>query len=173
MKLTRGVLLALSLTAAAPAAWAQPVPSAPAGEVTGAARAVNADTMQVGTTFVFLFGVESMERNQLCFIDGQPWDCYVAAVRALETITGVGDVTCTLMGQPDYLGRWLGTCRVAGVDVAEELTRTGFAFAKRDETLDYVPAEEAAAAAHIGFWQGAFQMPAEHRAADGITVDRP
>ena len=141
--------------------------------VTGPARAVNADTLQVGPTYVFLYGVESVERTQRCTIDGAPWACYPAAVRALENIIGVADVTCELTGEPDYLGRWLGTCFVAGTNVAEGLARVGFALAKRDETLDYVAAEEAAQAEAIGLWQGEFQHPAEHRAAEGIVLDRP
>ena len=141
--------------------------------VTGPARAINADTIAVDGTYVFLFGLESIERTQQCLIDGQPWSCYGAAVRGLETIIGVAEVTCTLIGQPDYLSRWLGTCFVVGTNVNEALVRAGFALAKRDETTDYVPAEEAARAERIGLWQSEFQHPAEHRAAEGIPLDRP
>jgi endonuclease YncB( thermonuclease family) len=62
---------------------------------------------------------------------------------------------------------------VAGKNINETLVRQGFAFAKRDETLDYVPAEDAARAENIGLWAANFQMPAEHRAAEGIFLDRP
>jgi endonuclease YncB( thermonuclease family) len=146
---------------------------AQAREVTGRARAVNADTIAVGTTYVFLFGIESMERTQICGKENIPWSCYDYAVRALETIIDVAPVTCTLIGEPDYLGRSLGTCTVAGKNVNEALVRVGFAFAKRDETLDYVPAEEAAKAEGLGLWAGEFQPPAEYRAAEGILLDRP
>ena len=146
---------------------------AQAREVTGRARAVNADTIAVGATYVFLFGIESMERTQICGKDNVPWSCYDYAVRALETIIDVAPVTCTLIGEPDYLGRSLGTCTVAGKNVNEALVRVGFAFAKRDETLDYVPAEEAAKAEGLGLWAGEFQPPAEYRAAEGIFLDRP
>lgn len=141
--------------------------------VTGQARAINADTIAVGETYVFLFGVESVERTQMCEIRGAPWSCYQAAVRGLENLIGVANVTCTLIGQPDYLGRWLGTCEAAGVNVNEALVRAGFALAKRDETLDYVPAEEAAVADGVGLWQGVFQHPAEFRDSEGIALDRP
>jgi endonuclease YncB( thermonuclease family) len=145
----------------------------PAREITGTARAVNADTIEVNGTYVFLFGIESVERTQQCYVDGRTWSCYEAAVRALETIIGVADVTCSLIDPPDYLSRWLGTCFVAGQNVNEALTRAGFALAKRDETLDYVAAEEAAHAEGIGLWQGEFQNPADYREAAGIVEDRP
>jgi len=163
------VFTALGFSVAASPVLAQGSPP----QVTGEARAVNADTIAVGGTYVFLYGVESVERAQRCLIGGVPWDCYAAAVRGLETIIGVADVTCDLIGEPDYLGRWLGTCFVAGANVNEALTRAGFALAKRDETLDYVAAEEAAREEGIGLWQAEFQHPAEHRAAVGILLDRP
>lgn len=166
-RLAAAALIALGLGAATTAGAQTP------GEVTGRARAVNADTIQVGSAYVFLYGIESMERNQMCVKDGVPWACYDYSVRALETIIDVAPVTCALIGEPDYLGRSLGTCTVAGKNVNETLVRQGFAFAKRDETLDYVPAEEAARAANLGLWAANFQMPAEHRAAEGIFLDRP
>lgn len=143
------------------------------GRVEGSARAVNADTIAVDGTYVFLYGIESVERTQACRIEQQVWACYEAAVRALETIIGVADVACELYGEPDYLGRWLGTCMVDGENVNEALVRAGFALAKRDETLDYVAAEDLAREEAIGLWQGEFQHPAEYREAEGILLDRP
>ncbi len=171
MRVAFKLMIAIGLGAAVASSKAEAQEPPPV--VTGPARAVNADTLQVGQTYVFLFGVESVERTQRCVIDGVPWACYAAAVRALENIIGVADVTCELTGEPDYLARWLGTCFVAGANVAEALTRAGFALAKRDETLDYVAAEAAAQTEAIGLWQGEFQHPAEHRAAEGIFLDRP
>jgi endonuclease YncB( thermonuclease family) len=142
--------------------------------VTGPARAVNADTMQVGTTYVFLWALESVEKTQICAIGRSPWtDCYDAAVRGLETIIGVAPVTCTEVGPADWIGRWLATCTVAGEDVGHQLVRAGWALAKRDESDMYVADEEAAHAEHIGLWQGEFQPPKEARMADGVTLDRP
>lgn len=165
-KLAVASLLATALTTGA--SFAQE-----AEQVTGPARAINSDTIQVGETYVFLWGIESVERTQWCGIGDEPWQCYAAAVRALENIIGVADVTCDLIGEPDYLGRWLGTCYVAGTNVNEELVRVGFALDKQDETLEYLDEEELARSQGIGLWQSEFQHPAEHRAAEGITIDRP
>ena len=44
---------------------------------------------------------------------------------------------------------------------------------KRDETDDYVAAEEAARAEGIGLWQGEFMLPADFRRSSGLRVDRP
>ncbi len=143
-----------------------------AEEFTGRPTVVDTDTLAFGSTRIMLFGIESVERGQPCAIGGVAWACEPAAVRALETITGGGDVACTTVGPPDAFGRFLGTCTIAGVDVNDELVRQGFALAKRDETLDYVPAEDAAKAAKIGLWQGEFETPRAFRTAHDIIDAR-
>ncbi len=145
---------------------------AAAQEITGHVEVVDSDTLAFGSTRVILFGVESVERGQRCAIGGRPWACEPAAVRALETITGVADVTCTTVGEPDSFGRFLGLCVVAGVNVNETYVRQGFGLAKRIETLDYVPAEDAARAEKIGLWQGEFQAPEKYREDNSIIDER-
>jgi endonuclease YncB( thermonuclease family) len=144
-----------------------------ADSIIGTATVVDSDGMRVGGTSIMLWGIESVERGQFCNIDGQAWDCYAAAVRALETISSVAEVTCHPVAAPDPYGRVLAVCFVDGSDINEALVRAGFALAKRDETEDYVPAEGAAKAEGIGLWQGQFMHPADFRLFNGRFVDRP
>ena len=141
--------------------------------IVGPATVVDSDGLRVGTTSVMLWGIESVERPQTCTIDGQLWQCYAAAMRALETITGVAEVSCQPVAEPDPYGRVLAICFVDGADVAEALVRAGFALAKRDETEDYVAAEELAIAEGIGLWQGEFMHPADFRRSRAMLQDRP
>ena len=166
MRKVIGVLAALTVSAGA--AEAQD------GElIAGMATVVDSDGLRVGDTSMMLWGIESVERPQTCVIDGQLWDCYAAAVRALQTIASVADVTCQPVAVPDGYGRILGICFVDGVNINEALVRAGFALAKRDETEDYVAAEDAAKAEGIGLWQGDFVHPADFRVMYGFFVDRP
>lgn len=161
-------MLVAALLATAGAATAQePAP------IVGTATVVDSDGLRVGDKSIMLWGIESMERPQTCTIDGQTWQCYAAAVRALETIALVGEVSCLPVGQPDPYGRILATCFVGDVNINEALVRAGFALAKRDETLDYVAAEEAAHAEGIGLWQGTFMLPSDFRRSHAIFADRP
>jgi hypothetical protein len=160
------VVLALTVGGIWPAA-AQTKP------VSGPATAVNASLLKVGNDYVFLFGVDSVVRTQECLINRVPWPCYALAVEALTDIIKAGDTTCTPKGPADYLGRWLGVCTVAGKSINEAFVRTGFGLAKRNETLEYVAAEEAAKAEGIGLWQSKFQMPADFRKSENIGLDRP
>src|SRR5215207_3988996 len=89
--------------------------------IIGMATVVDADGIRIGTASVMLWGVESVERPQACSINGQPWACFAAAVRALETIASVGEVTCTPMERPDGYGRILAVCLVNGVNINEAL----------------------------------------------------
>lgn len=166
MRKVAGVLAALLLAGG--------VASAQEDEpIVGTATVVDSDGIRIGNSSIMLWGIESIERPQTCAIDGQRWDCFSAAIRALQTITSVGDVTCNPVGEPDPYGRILAVCFVGDEDVNEALVRAGFALAKRDETEDYVAAEEAAMAEGIGLWQGEFMHPADFRRQHAIRQDRP
>lgn len=141
--------------------------------IVGEAVVVDSDGLRIGDASLMLWGIESVERTQTCAIEGEFWDCYAAAIRALQTITSVAEVSCDPVGEPDPYGRILVVCFVAGMDVNEALVRAGFALAKRDETEDYVPAEDLAREEGIGLWQGAFEHPRNFRGRHAIFTDRP
>ena len=141
--------------------------------IVGIAIVVDPDGLRIGDASLMLWGIESVERTQMCSIDRQAWDCYAAAVRALQTIISVAEVSCQPVGEPDPYGRILVVCVVDDMDVNEALVRAGFALAKRDETEDYVAAEDLAKEEGIGLWQGAFELPRDFRGRHAIFTDRP
>jgi endonuclease YncB( thermonuclease family) len=143
-----------------------------AQSVSGPATAVDADTINVASTRVLLFGIESVEAGQPCIIAGQIWDCYPAALRALETLVSLSEVSCDFVGEPDRFRRVLGVCHVAGRNINLELVSQGWAVAKRNETEEYVPAEDAARAQGLGLWQGSFDNPTAYRESQGVFIDR-
>lgn len=164
----RSALVAMTVAVAmAGAARAQdPAP------IVGPATVTDSDTIRVGGKSIMLWGVESVERPQVCTIDKVVWGCYPAAVRALETLAA-GDIRCEQVGKPDGYGRLFATCYSGDLNLNEALVRSGFAVAKRNESEDYVAAEEAAKAEKVGLWQGEFVMPADFRRANGVRQDRP
>ena len=167
LSIGRAAALAALLTAAAPALAEDAAP------IVGPAEVVDSDGLRVGNASIMLWGIESVERAQTCSIRREAWECYAAAVRALQTLASVSDVTCQPKGKPDGYGRILAVCSAGGVELNEAMVRQGFALDKRDETKDYVAAEEAAKAAGIGLWQGEFMRPADFRRSHGIRADRP
>jgi endonuclease YncB( thermonuclease family) len=161
----RASLAFAALIAATPASFAL--------TITGAGEVLDSDLIRVNGYRLYLFGVESVEFGQGCEIRGQLWDCFPAAVRALQTIVAEGPLTCDILSGPNFLDEAIARCMVNGQDVAERLVRAGFAVAIPSETDAYVAAMNDAQARAVGLWQGPFAPPAEWRAAAGILADRP
>jgi hypothetical protein len=63
----------------------------------------------------------------------------------------------------DRYGRSVAACRVGELDVQEVLVREGLAWAYRQYSRDYVPAEEAARAEARGIWQAPTEAPWDWR----------
>lgn len=143
-------------------------------EIAGRAEVLDSDILRVDGYRVFLLGVESVERGQLCVIDGRPWECWAAAVRALETIVAEGETVCQAASAPDVLNQVIARCRVNGEDIGARFVHAGYGLALVDETAVYAAEEATARAAAIGLWQGSFLSPAEWRRRNGIVAaERP
>jgi endonuclease YncB( thermonuclease family) len=149
------------------------VTSVEASQIAGPANAVDSTVIEVNGQRVMLFGIDSVMRKQNCTIDGKIWQCWAAAVRALEILVDQGPVTCDVIGEPDVYGRLLARCNINGQSLNEQLVRKGYAVARPSETADFVAAEAAAKEEKLGLWQGKFLMPAEFRRGAGIFVERP
>jgi len=139
----------------------------------GQVSVIDSDVLDLNGQRIMLYGLESVERGQTCFIDGTAWDCYPAAVRQLETLVAEGPVECEQVGDPDRYRRILAYCRINGKDLNEAFVASGFAVARPDETDRFVAAEKAAKEAGLGLWQGKFLRPSDYRVSVGIMVDRP
>ncbi len=164
------VLAAACCVAAAPAVIAQVPTVAPEvdeKEMVGNARIVDTDILEVNGQRFQLFGIDAMEQEQSCFLNGKPWSCGAVAYREMEKILfdERGPVTCTPRQDPNPQRRGMpwGTCAINGKDIAELMVRRGMAIAVRDQTMDYVAAEKAADTAGVGVWQGPFIPPWEYR----------
>lgn len=142
-----GFTLALLMTPALAAA-------ARAGdEVSGPARVLDADILIIDKQRVILWGVDAPERSQTCGADGKLWGCYDAARRALELLSGRGEVRCTLTGEPDPFNRRFGVCMAGDEDIGAELIRQGLALAYSDQTDAYEAIQLEAITAGVGLWQ--------------------
>lgn len=142
-------------------------------DIKGMAEVIDSDVIAINKTRVLLFGIDSVERPQICIVDGTPWQCYSVAVRALQILTANEPVECKEVAPPDHFGRLFGVCTVGGKSLNEAMVRSGWALARRTESEDYVAAEEAARAEKIGLWQSRFVVPWTWRDDNGIEVDWP
>jgi endonuclease YncB( thermonuclease family) len=135
----------------------------PARQIVGAARVLDGDTIEIDGKRIRLHGIDTAEDGQSCGLaDGGAWDCAEAATARLRALTAGRTMTCDAVDRDRY-GRIVAGCRVGDTDVQEVLTREGLAWAYRQYSRAYVPAEEAAQAERRGIWQGPATPPWEWR----------
>ena len=107
----------------------EPVPLTRApGAVSGPARVVDGDTLDVGGVRVRLHGIDAPESAQRCRAGGQYWSCGREATRALAGRFRGNPVACDERDRDSY-GRIVPVCRIAGSDRNAWMVTEGWPFA--------------------------------------------
>ena len=135
--------------------------------VSGAARVVDGDTLEVRGTRVRLHGIDAPESKQRCRAGGRTWSCGREATRALIQRIGARPVACEARDRDRY-GRVVAVCRVGGADVNAWMAAQGWAFAYRKYSRDYIGEETAARAAKRGVWRGEVVAPWDWRRGERL-----
>lgn len=132
--------------------------------VTGVARVVDGDTLDIAGTRIRLFGIDAPEAGQSCR-DGKwrSWDCGAHATARLTDLA-TGKVRCTAQDTDRY-GRTVARCTAGGRDIAAALVAEGAVFAYDRYSDDYVAVEARARADRRGIWAGQAVRPHLVRAA--------
>lgn len=122
--------------------------------ITGEARVIDGDTLDINGTRIRLEGIDAPETAQLCSRRwlGQ-WRCGAEATTFMVGLTRGKPVSCTPQGRDKY-GRTLATCYVEGRDINAEMVRQGYAWAFVKYSNRYVREEAEARAVKAGIWQG-------------------
>jgi endonuclease YncB( thermonuclease family) len=134
----------------------QPPPADAATPITGRARIIDGDSLEVAGETIRLFGIDAPEAHQQCRdANGQDYACGRDAARILTALIGGRPVSCTLVTHDRY-ARDVATCQAEGRDLGEAMVRAGYA---RHSEGRYAAAERDARAAKRGIWAGAFEEP--------------
>lgn len=149
---------------------ARPLPAiSPA--VSGSAKVIDGDTIDIGGTRVRLEGIDAPEAAQTC---GQrwigTWPCGQAASTELARLVNGTQVDCDSRGIDKY-GRMLGVCFADGRDINAEMVRRGLAWAFVKYSTTYERVEADARTRKVGIWQGEAQPPWEYRHARWSTAE--
>jgi endonuclease YncB( thermonuclease family) len=132
---------------------------APQRDITGAAEAVDGDSVRLNGEDLRLQGIDAPELFQTCRVSGRETPCGREARAALRKLLTSGLATC-IGDERDRYGRLLVVCRVRGIDVNAAMVRDGQAV-----SFGLYQAEEAEAkAVYRGLWAGEFERPREWRA---------
>ncbi len=86
---------------------------------TGMARVIDSDLLEVDGQRVILFGVDPMDRNQTCTIDGKVWNCWAVGARELQILVANEPVSCEDRGILDPFLRIYARCQIDDVDINE------------------------------------------------------
>ncbi|MBR9762690.1 MAG: thermonuclease family protein [Rhodobacteraceae bacterium] len=152
------LLLALTLPFAAGAA-----------DLSGRARVIDGDTLEIGGQVVRLLDIDAPESAQDCH--GAP--CGRDSTRYLERMTARRTVHCRGDGMDAY-DRLLARCDVDGADIGATMVLAGQAVAYRRYGLAYVDQEKVARIEGRGLWaRGTPVMPWDYRAGRWQQASAP
>ena len=132
-------------------------------DVSGPARVIDGDTIEVAGERIRLHGIDAPESKQTCEWPGKTIQCGRLATTALMDLTAGAEVTCKTR-EKDRYGRWVAVCYDPdGFDIGRNMVHTGWALAYRRYSTDYVETEDKAREAKRGMWKGEFVPPWEWR----------
>lgn len=141
--------------------------------LSGVARVIDGDTLDLDGTRIRLFGIDAPEHNQTCSdARGKKWDCGSFATQSLRALAK-GNLRCEPLDQDRY-GRTVARCFNGQQDINAQMVAQGAAFAYRKYSKDYVTIEARAEARGVGLWSGEAERPdsfrAQHRVAGNTAV---
>jgi len=133
-----------------------------AADPTGRASVIDGDTIEIHGQRIRLFGIDAPESRQTCETDGQTYRCGQQAALVLADHVGQQTVACEPRDTDRY-GRIVAVCRAGAEDLNAWLVSQGWALAYRHYSMAYAGQEDAARAAQLGIWRGAFTAPWDWR----------
>lgn len=165
-------MLRLSPPLALLGALALACPVAAQDVLTGPARVLDGDTVEVQGQRIRLHGIDAPESAQTCSDGaGRSYRCGRAATDALAGLIGGGPVACQVLDRGRY-GRLIAVCYRNRVDLNGSMVAMGHALAYRQYGTPYVAHENAARARRLGVWQGRFETPWDWRRSQDAATSR-
>lgn len=143
-------------------------------ELSGAARVIDGDTLDVAGSRIRIGGIDAPEMSETCIdAQGKRWQCGVWATDVTRKLLAQRTVRCIDLGKRSH-ARIVGRCYLGGRDLAVVLIEVGavrpcarFARAQGREA-EYLAAERVAVAARAGLHRGPLNP-----VAGFCKIDRP
>ncbi|MCP5368291.1 MAG: thermonuclease family protein [Hyphomicrobiales bacterium] len=143
--------------------------AAPAEEVSGRARVVDGDTLEIAGRRVHLRGVDAPEPAQECTSrKGKTYRCGLQSIRYLEGLVRHQELTCA--GETGADGTLVAQCKISWLDLNSQVVLDGWALSDVPGGDPYRREEDAARARREGLWRGGqVDNPWDWRAARGAA----
>ena len=136
--------------------------TAGAADISGPARVIDGDGIEIGPRRLRLYGIDAPEPAQSCSRNRLRYRCGQTAYRILAAFIADRPVACDIVKELDQ-GWAAARCTVGIESVARHMVRTGWALADHEIGSDYDADEIAARVARLGLWAGEFLPPWEWR----------
>jgi endonuclease YncB( thermonuclease family) len=130
-----------------------------ARSVSGMARVIDGDTIEINRKRIRLHGIDAPEQKQKCLDASQSeYPCGEYATNALRTKVQSARVSCNVNGVDRYK-RLIAVCYIGSENINNWLVRRGWAIAYKRYSKDYVSTERKARIERNGVWKGTFVEP--------------
>ena len=125
-------------------------------------RVIDGDTIEINKEKIRFANIDTPEIKQICFLDSIEIFCGNLAKIVLEIKIGEAVPKCKKQGV-DYYKRTLAECFVNGESLSKFLVRSGYAFAFRKYSDQFIEDENFAKENKLGLWAMKFEYPWDFR----------
>ena len=125
-------------------------------------KVVDGDTIHLNGEKIRFSGIDTPELKQTCLKEGIQNRCGVTAKKILIGKIGNNNVKCISEGKDQYK-RILAECFVNNESLSSYLVRSGYAFAYRKYSKNFIPDEDYARINKLGMWSMEFDYPWDYR----------
>ena len=128
------------------------------GQIKGEADVIKANLIAINQQTIKLYGIDTPELAQLCYVKGLPWQCGLTAKRKLaEKIKGES-LTC-LIREQESNNLPLAECFLGRENINAWLVDNGWAIADRQNSRSFISHEILAKRNKQGIYQSKFLKP--------------
>ena len=125
-------------------------------------RIVDGDTIRIDKTKYRLHGIDAPEINQQCKVNGKSYACGLQSKKFLESLAQGKEIICK-QKDIDRYKRIVAVCFADGLNLNQEMVRSGWAIAYKRYSKDFVNDELFAKNNKLGIWKGTFIKPKDWR----------
>ena len=130
-----------------------------AKSISGIARVIDGDTIEINRKRIRLHGIDAPEQKQKCLDANKlEYACGEYATTFLRTKVQSARVSCNVNGVDRYK-RLIAVCYIGSENINNWLVRRGWAIAYKRYSKDYVSTERKARIERNGVWKGIFVEP--------------